>query len=62
MFRTCKMFEQLERVTQLLVVVLAALVGGAPRVVSCDFVLVLLQAVVLRAVVRVAVDRVWCRI
>ena len=47
---------------RLLTVVLAALVGGTPRVVALDLVRVLLQAVVLRAVVGVAVDRFCCQI
>ena len=42
--------------------VLAALVRGAPGVVAFDLVRVFLQAVVLRAVVGVAVDRVWRQI
>ena len=39
--------------------VLAALVGGAPGIVTFDIVGVVFQTVVLGAVVRVAVDRVW---
>ena len=41
-----------------LTVVPAALVGGAPGIVTFDIVGVVLQTVVLGAVVRVAVDRV----